>query len=174
MPMTAIWSHLAGAVVLGAIVAAVAASPRRRAGALLIVALAIAGLLILLESDLAAVAWLAAGGLLAVISEAPRSAAGADDTARVERTRSGDRSLPVRLAAGLPAAVLGVVLVSVVWLVNWRPVPPPAPAAQTAAAGGRLLTVDAALLLGAGLVLAVILVAAGWALGRQATHREGS
>jgi hypothetical protein len=168
------WYVLAGAAVIAAAVAVLGRDRRHRQAGLLITVLAGAGLLVVLGADLAALAWLGLGAGLARLPQDQREhPATALATAEAPR-RATVRSWFSRLAAALPAIGVGVLLVAMAGTVDWRDLPPPSAVPQTAEVGGLLLTVDVALLLGAALLLANLLVAAAWILARSTAGAKGS
>lgn len=173
LPMVG-WLLLAGVALTGAAVSALAGDGRRRARGLLCVVLSVTGLLMMLGLDLAALAWM---GLGIVLVRLPGFAGRAPSATRLTSAARPARSARLlRYIAGLPAVMLGALLVRIVWSVDWRDQPPPPPAAGSAQIGTRLLTADLALLIGTGLLLVSVLAAAIW-ISRppRSTHdRKGS
>ena len=177
---------LSGTALVGAAFAVLSDDRGRRNGGLAGVVLAVTGLLLMLGVDLIALVWLAMGSVLAgfpaAVSRpvAPSHPAGAVLTAGAIRPSRKIRLM--RLASGLPAILLGGVLLNVVRAIDWPAAPTP-PTAGTAEIGGLLMTADLALLLGTGLLLVVVLVSARWMCPRwrrssdpmpPSTNREGA
>ncbi len=163
MLTAAAWIALFGAVIFGAALAALAPAQSRRAAGLLVFVLALGGLLLLLGADLAALAWLGFGALLAL---GPRAGEARDAD---PGTSPRGRWAAVALAGGV-----GATLIAAVWSIDWREPPLAPPVAGAAEVGGALLTQDLALLGGVGLLMTAVLVAAAWMTGRARRGREGA
>lgn len=159
MLLTSAWILLAAATVLAAGAAVLAGRHERRSASLLATVLLTGGLLWWLGADIAVLVWLGPGVALARLVASARSATPA----------SRGNGLPA-LATALPGLALGLLLVTVVVQVDWRPLPPPEPVALGAEFGGRLVTEDAVLWLGSALLLVLALVVMAWNLrsGRSA------
>jgi hypothetical protein len=175
LPMIA-WFLFAGITLLGASMAALGLGRRGGSGSLLVVVLGVTGLLILLGDDLACLAWLGAGMMMIrLLGDVARSGCFGS---RTDTTLDAGRYPPtwharmLRRAAGLPAIILGFLLLDLVWTVDWQAAFPFSPAAATALVGGRLLTTDLALWLALGLFLVTVLVVAGWLLLRPGSSRD--
>jgi hypothetical protein len=150
----ALWILLTTVAGTGAAVTAMTTVPRRRAAGLLAVALAVAGLLLLLGLDLAAVAWLGVGVAAALL------ALPGGHEPDLGPPAPGPRPTPgARLAVGTGAGLLFAMFYRVVQQTHWAPAAPAPVTGQAALLGGRLLTEDLAPLLVAVVVLAVALAA---------------
>ncbi len=146
--MLMLWILAAGTAMTGAGLAALSRRPQRRDRGLALTVAAVGLLLLLLGTDLVALVWLAVGGAAVVMPGLRRRSAAA-------------QAGPPRLAIlAVPAALLFAALYRVVLQVHWNALPPGAVEPQAAVAAGRLLTADAALLLGISLLLTVVLLVA--------------
>ena len=143
-----LWILLAVCTATGAGMVALSRRADRRWFGMTTTVVAAAGLLIVLGADLAAAVWLAIGTAAMLVLR---------DPAGLVATTPGPA---LRTALGVPVAMLWAALYMVILKVDWRPLPPQEAVAQTADVAGRLLTADLALLLGAGLLLTVALLAA--------------
>lgn len=144
--MVVAWIILAVAAAVGAGIAALARQPGRRLGGLRLAIVAIGALLILLGSDLPALAWLAVAGI-ATLTGAVAVREG--DAAPGDRGRRLERG-----AFGLAGAVLFAVFYRVAVGADWLALPPGGFVGQTSLVGAHLLTRDLAALLAAVVLLA--------------------
>ncbi|HOX24571.1 MAG TPA: hypothetical protein PLL30_02280 [Candidatus Krumholzibacteria bacterium] len=158
--IVALWTLIAAAAMTGAGLAALSSRSPRRAGGLTVAVVAAGGLLVILGSDLATIAWLVlAGASLLLVRDAPAAPA-----APLRATSLA--------ALGVLVAMVFAAFYRVVLQVDWRPAPPAGPRALTAEVGGRLLTADLGVFLGAALVVAVTICAAIWVASDRAGRKE--
>lgn len=149
------WTLLVTAGMTGAGLASLSAVSGRRHAGLLAAALAVGVLLMFLGSDLVAVAWLTLAGAVVILDRGNRESG-------AELSSPASRAITGVLAMGLFALFYQIVL-----RMDWPDLPPAPWQAQTAVTGGNLLTVDLALLVGAALLLAVVLVGASLSLADE-------
>ncbi len=143
-----LWILAASTAMTGAGLAALSRRPSRRDRGLALTVAAVGVLLLLLGADLVALVWLAVGGAVVVLPGLRRRSVAA-------------QAAPAILAGlAVPAALFFAALYRVVLQVRWNALPPGELVPQTAMAAGRLLTVDAVLLLGISLLLTVVLAVA--------------
>jgi hypothetical protein len=146
--LLSLWVLAASVALGGGGLAALSQRPARRRRGLALTVAAVGLLLVLLGSDLLAVAWLAVAGAAVLLPGLRRQSAA---------VVAG----PARLAAlAVPAALVFAALYRVVLQVSWAALPAGEPEPQTALGGGRLLTADGVVLVGISLLLTAVLTVA--------------